>query len=174
MPDPRTVRAMIRELIAATDLTDWREIADKVISDLDPAEYEDALREVLPSYVRSVAMANRKPGPVMTVPPKAVPDGKLPPDEPRKHVSSKMRAIGADWQDRLREIYPAADGTNKHLANMNYADLQSMADRLRRQARQTMARANGWTELANALKLHKVNTVADLPMQVAERLVKAA
>ncbi|WP_369068578.1 hypothetical protein [Kineococcus terrestris] len=176
----RTVRSMIRELINASDLTDWREIADAVLAGIDPQDYADALREVLPSYVRLVASRSRQTGsiagPVQPAPQlqQVSDDGNLPPDAPRKHVSSKIRAINADWRERLREIYPAADGTNKHLGDFTRHDLLAMADRLRRHARHTMARAQGWTELADALSVHQADTVAGLPVSVAERLVKAA
>lgn len=134
---------------------DPKTVASQVLADLTPEQYEAALVEVLPSYVRLVFSRRRMLTPeVADVLPKTA-------------GSSKVAAVRRDAQSRyvrmLETPIPVESGW-KRLADCTRDEVLSYADALHEQAEATEAKALWYERLAG--RLSDGQRVADLPEEV--------
>ena len=158
------LRHLVREVMASAPSVEYADIAATVIARLDPTDLRAALAQALPTYVRSIGVAQRHPGAV--TPPSLHPTLTDASGKPR--LSFKVAVIADGWQRRLSEIYATAEG-NKRLGDFTYADLQYQSEICSHQAKQKLSKAKGWRKLADLMEAEDVETVRDLP---AEMLMK--
>ena len=151
------LRHLVQEVMTSAPSVEYTDIATDVLARLDRKDIRAALAQALPTYVRSIGVAQRQAGAV--TPPSTAPG--LP-------GSWKVTAIRDHWQRRLTEIYATEEG-NKRLGDFTYADLQHQSEICSRQAKQKLGKAKGWRNLADLMQSEGVETVRELP---AEMLMK--
>lgn len=146
-PTTVTLRQRVRELQASTELSDPRDIADRIIADLTPHERTFALAEALPPYVRECLGASRMHARM-----------------PAPSSSAKVGAIRA-WGERLLALSVDVSGEGgewKRLADCTRDELLVVASYRRKQAERNVATAVQYEKLAARLDEADVATVADL------------
>lgn len=154
-----------------------RDIVEEIIAQLDPADYEDALRQALPSFVQSILILNTNAmlrsasynGHSSTTP------TPTPSGSPRKivHGHSPKNAQKKTWAQRFRTEYVAMwDGSRKQFDDLTIPDLRRLAEHQAKHIEGAVRKRDLYDALANELMLTKHKAVADLSDQFIERVVK--
>ena len=158
------LRHLVQEVMASAPSVEYTDITNAVLARIDARDLKAALAQALPTYVRSVAVAQRHPGAV--TPPSLHPTLTDASGKPR--LSFKVAVIADGWQRRLSEIYATAEG-NKRLGDFTVADLRYQFEICSHQAKQKLSKAKGWGKLADLMESQDAETIRDLP---AEMLMK--
>lgn len=155
-----TMREAVRQIVAETNLADPAEISDKLISDLDPDDYEGALRQVLPEFVRqelSRARMQTRSGP----PPVAT--AETPGMKGKQTFRSRKVAAYQSWGRKLRAMRVPGDGAEwKILNDCAAVDLVKIVELNRSHAARNLSTAAQYENLLTALRKAKAITVAEL------------
>jgi|SRR5881628_1414809 len=138
-------------------VADPGQMADLVFASLDPADYADAVRTMLRSYVREVMTegrslpVSRPPVPVRT-------------PGPSPFVRALQEGI---WKQRLGETFHTESGW-KFLRECDGDDLTYIARERRELAEANLTVADRADALAGLLDEHGVRTVGELPDEALE------
>lgn len=144
---PPRMRARIRAVVEVTSSSDPREIAAKLLTDIDDADLRDILAEVLPEYVR-VILKNGRNSAMSPAP---------------AGPSAKVAAVRS-WHERLmaQPIDVSGDGGRwKALRDCTRDELLQVAQHRRIVASKNLAVADRYEALAKVLPTGK--TVGQLP-----------
>jgi hypothetical protein len=179
MTGSTNVAHLVQDLLRTADSVEYDDLAAAVMERLTPEQYEDALREILPGFCRTITRGARQSGPVR--PPAPIPfptrlsgaaskgatrtEAEVRQRASLQQSSWKVTAIRDGWQKRLNEVYSTTGG-NKRLGDFTYADLMHQTEINERQAEQKMQKARGWRALAQTLQEAEVEHVRDLPAEI--------
>jgi len=139
-----SMHEQIRLVLADTDLADPVEIAEEIFGRLSPTERMQALREVLPSFVRQSLAFDRRLTPAVTPARELVGAGQT------VGGSARVRRIRDDWQTRLQTPL-CVDGVWMRLAECTADDLRTVAADLRVRAGKIESKAAWYEQLAGLL-----------------------
>lgn len=156
---PRTLRAIVLDLIGSTDLADPREIAAAVLQQSTRAEREAFLRDTLTTGVRLILGEHRK----SLIVPAQRPTWESAESTTRQRPtpSAKVAAIRDAWQGALAGRY-SVGGTWKVLAEFTADDALAVAAERRQQSADALAWAERFEALARAIKDAGAAVAADL------------
>lgn len=161
---------LARDYIAAADDLDWQAIADNIVNDLGPDEYEAALRQTLPYFLRD-RNASRRKGVKRETAESTRPRIAPAPAVPVR--SWKVAGIRDMWERRMGIVY-AVEGGRKRLGDFTLADIQYQADLAKHQAMEAHGRAKSWESLAVQLTQAGVETVRELAPETARAVQEVA
>jgi hypothetical protein len=143
---------LLREVWDELGGADYHILAHEVLSRLDPAHYEQALGQALSAYTCRFAASKR-----MRTPRQA--------GQQNAGRSSKVKSIRAACP-QLRTIWYATPDGQKPLGQCTLSDVFYIVGGLERQARQNLDKARWLRGLAEAMTVHPVRLVEDLPGEV--------
>lgn len=149
------LRAAVDRVIDESSLIDPREIARKVAESVPARARVDALAEALTDYVRIRQNGRRRLNPVIG---------------PASARSPKVAAIRDDWRRYLQDSVHVGDAVHLPLGQCTYADLMYAATERQTLAARNLAAAQRYDALAELLKQHDAERVADLPADVLRSL----
>jgi len=156
------IRALIRDYLDETEMTDFREMAAELSGRLSAKQVRAALVEALPSLIQTINQQRRMNNSVLAgaagVPVR----------------SAKVAGIAAMHAAALRVLIHVGEGRNKQLGDCTYEDLLFAAEERREQARRNAAKAEQFEALAAKLRAAGVQHVADLPAAELAELGAAA
>lgn len=167
------LRAITDKVLADfTGIRQTKDLAEEVLAQVPDADLRDALRLALPGFIRhrigmnsSIPSGDIKTDTVTTNPYL---------DKPRKagqrnaarSAASKM--IREWWLDQIE--VNVAGGGYLHLGECTFDDLMFAATKRREAADDYMRAAERFETIADAVKEHGVDTVADLPAKARAEL----
>jgi hypothetical protein len=165
--------ALIAAVAADSDAPDPHTLAQQVLDSIQPADYADALLQALPGVIRQHLQRQRAEA-AATFPIPATDTNPGPGLRPSG--SRKVSAIRDAWQARLRErVYiPGSDSGWKFLADCTAVDLLAVAEARRAHAERTLARAEEYEALADALRQSRKKTVGALSQESLRSLLAPA
>lgn len=143
------LRQVVREFLDETDLTDFREMAEQLATEMPAKQLRAALADALPSLISTINQQRRMSNPILT--------GSNP------TRSAKVAGIAAMHAAALHALVHVGGGANKHLGDCGYDDLMFAAEERREHARRNAAKADQYEALAIRLRASGVDRVADLP-----------
>lgn len=152
VPVARSIRVLIRQMIEDTNLADPREIAAKILAELDPAEYESVLAEALPVLVRNELSLTRMEVRFKTGAAPAASDTPTPSKGKQAFRSRKVAGYRSMAQ-RLRAMRVLGDKAAwKTLDDCAEVDLVRIVEHNREQAERNTATAEQYALLLAKLK----------------------
>lgn len=155
------LRALVREVAAASKAADPGDLAEEVFPKIPRKEMASAVREMLRTYVRIVLGESRSVGHL------AQEGVGSPGDDVSRTAgrSLKVAAIREAWRARLTDrIHTGPASTAwKLLGDCTADDLLFAADERRHVAERTLSRAVFYERLAEVVKDHGVTSVKELP-----------
>lgn len=154
------LRKVVRGFLDETDLTDFREMAEQLATEVPAKQLRAALVEALPSLIATINQQRRMSNPILA--------GSTP------ARSAKVAGIAAMHAAALRALVHVGGGANKHLGDCTYEDLLFAAGERREHARRNAAKADQFEALANRLRASGFTCVADLPAADFAGLAAAA
>ena len=151
-----SINLRTQEILSTTNLSDPVEIATRILAEMDPADYESALRECIPPMVRISLAASRSL--VLNPPSGRIPSSPISPISRdtgggvfRPVHSPKLAAIAENaWQRRLEQSL-CVNGTYKRLRECTKDDLLDVALSLKSQAEASLTKASYYEKLAAAV-----------------------
>lgn len=147
------------EILDTNKAADPAMLVGPVLAAIDPADYEEALRQTLHQYITTAAVTARNtPRSGDTV------------ITGRKIGRSRLAGVTAFLSSR--EFSPAR-GEWIHLAEATSDDLRSMAAKRQAMALQYAEKATWYDSIAEALDSHGAKTVNKLPTTVQRALLEA-
>ncbi len=142
------LRALVREVLDGTDLTQPREVAAETLARLKPEDVRSALEQILSEFVRYEMHRLRNRGEAQ-----AATAGR----------SRKVQAIREAWQQKLRDRVHVGELGWKMLADCTRDDLLFAARERRVMAERNQVKAYEYERLAKLLGDMRVPCVGDLP-----------
>lgn len=158
-----SLRAIVRETLNDSTLTDPRQLATIILERLEDHQLRDALAQILPEYVRIVIGVDRSHAPGY---PLAV-DGTTNTAAPNR--SWKVEAL-QDYGRLLRQRIHIPNTGWKFLADCGPEDLFGAAAERRDIATQTLVVADRYERLGKAVEHAGVPAVRNLPQDVIQRV----
>lgn len=165
-PQPEwSLRSLIREMLDEPGhAVDPRDFADEVLARIPASRRAEALREVLPGYVRVEFALDRNSGQVDDEQGEVVPsDG----------INGTKQQARRRRRDVLLGRYQGADGW-KLLRDFTVDDCRAAADMRRSLAAANAVQAAKFDELTDLLTSRTAATVGDLPVGDVERVMSRA
>lgn len=154
--------ALVREVIATTDLTSPRDVAAKVAESVPSRELRGALAEALASYVRVEFHRDRPP--LSTAP--------TVPTANRSAKVASIRQHAESWRRTLQSRLCAA-GEWLLLKDCSYEHLTVLATERRRAAAENVAAAEMYERFAEAVESAGVDRFGDLPDETLRALLSS-
>lgn len=153
------LQAVVNVVLDGTELTDPRQVAAAVASQIPAKDRLAALTQALDSFVREAMQRRRQRNPI--VGPRAT--GR----------SAKVAAIRGWWERAMNDrvnVGPRATDW-KHLGDCGYDDLMYAAASRWDKAREITAAGDRYAELAKLLNRHSVTSVKALPPEAVQALL---
>lgn len=161
MPQSK-LREIVLRLLRETDEPDPRVVADKVLQELTIYDFEDALRQTLPQYVRVMTHQDRPSVPKLVQRSRVVVDGR--PEGWSAWVESVQRGD-------LRKTRWAVGGSWKLLMEFNRADLEEIARHAENLENSSRIKKEGFRRLLAVLESSGASSVGELSdVQIASAL----
>ncbi len=157
------LHALVRSVTDGSSLRGPREIAAKVAENVPANKRLAALEDALVPYVRIYLQHARQP---------ASPAPKQTGNR-NSARSSKVTAIREGWKKTLAGQFHIGAGEWQALADCTYENVAFLAAERRDVAARTVAAAEMFEALANAMRKAKVNHVRDLPESVLAQILTA-
>lgn len=154
-PGGYNLRAAVDQVIDESGLIDPREIARKVAENVPARHRVDVLAEALADFVRVRQGQRRAANPAIG---------------PASGRSAKVAAIRDGWRRYLQDSVHVGDAVHLPLGQCTYADLTYAAGERQTLAARNLAAARRYESLAELLKRHDAERVADLPAEVLRGL----
>lgn len=162
-----TIRAILRDVLKNTDLTDIHEIVQEVLKRIPKSQHQAVLEVLLVDYTRHFVgqVRHSKTMPKASSFPKLV---------KTKHAgglksvstSAKVAAIREGWQEHLRDRISVGHGDYRMLKDCTYEDLMHAAKQREKMAESHKAWAARFHGYASLLTEFDVKTFGELPTEV--------
>lgn len=162
----KDLRQLIRAQLDGVDESDLWDVTRKVVAQIDPGDYVDALEITMRNYVTVLVKDDRnrairspmetddspEPAPVTLAP------------RPKPGPSRRSMQVAA-WRRRLDVLVTPVmgDGRPKRLGACSLAEVKMIAGHYARAAKDNRVQAEWYGRIAEAMLAVKAKTVADLP-----------
>lgn len=167
-----------RELAEKHQLHEPHEIAEKLYDELTPEERDQALRKILPKYIRD-SLNNHQRKVFQSVmrsggEPRIVEREERPKKGVRRPSKSAKVAGIRDWWQEMMASSVHVDGTWKSFGSCTTEDINWMASARRDLADANIAQARQYEELVSLMEEHGVETLQELPKEALSKTLEGA
>lgn len=141
---------IVQQVVDDYETTDVDELSRAALARIDAADYRDALRTILPTYVRSFISRNRGPA-----------DAPLPP-----RPSAKVAAVRDAWERWLDELVSVGPNRYARRGDMTAADCRYAAQLRRRHAEANAVEADKWEDWAERIERTGAACLREVPAEM--------